>query len=468
MVVVARLPVPGPTYEEMLHPQRIDAGIRATAARARHAHPLAPINLFNITWRGDDGEVFCEVLPHELTGVEANIVVLYGSEFPTGSHKVGPAYAVLLERILAGDLVFGQHACVWPSTGNYGIGGAWVGARMGFESVVIMPEGMSPERFRMIEDYGGRVVTTPGSESDVHLIYARCDELVGKDARHICLLNQFDSMANYRFHYYVTGNTIVELAQTLRDRGVGVGRVSAFVSAMGSGGTIAAGDRIKQVWADARTVGLEPIQCPTLYNNGYGRHGIQGIGDRQVTWIHNVMNMDAVMALDDVECQQGLQLLAEEAGWKALTERYGVPEDVVMRMSTRFGISSVCNVLGAIKTAKHYGFGAEDVVVTVCTDGLDRYPSVLSDLDARFGRMDEVEAAVRLVSIFHRQKTDWVQEATRERRGAWHQLKYFVWVEQRGKTWNELDALKGATFWQEQQAAVHEVDAQVAALRTMP
>jgi len=456
----------GPTYEEMLHPHRMPAHLRSAALRAAQEDPLDRANLFNITWRDASGRPYYDVLPSALTGVEAPIVVLYGCELPSGSHKVGAAYAVLAERALEGDLIPGQHICVWPSTGNYGIGGAWVGGRLGFESVVIMPEGMSQERFDRIRAYGARVVTTPGSESDVDQVYRRCGELLGRDPAHICMLDQFSAMANYRFHYHVTGNTVVELAADLQAGGVGAGRIAAFVSAMGSGGTIAAGDRIKQVWPASRTVGLEPIQCPTLICNGYGRHGIQGIGDRQVTWIHNVMAMDAMMALDDVECQQGLQLLAEEAGWEAMTQRFGIPEEVVRRMSTRFGVSGVCNVLGAIKTAKFYHLGRDDVIVTVCTDGIDRYRSVLRELNARYGPMDRVEATARLVSIFHRQKTDWVQEGTIERRHAWHQLKFFTWVEQRGKSWEELDALGSAAYWEEQQALIEEVDAAILAARS--
>jgi len=217
------------------------------------------------------------------------------------------------------------------------------------------------------------VIRTPGSESNVKEIYDKCKELTAADPR-VRVLNQFSEMGNYRFHYYVTGNTIVDLAAELRERGIGEGKVAAFVSAMGSAGTIGAGDRLKQVWPTCRVVGVEPIQCPTLYLNGYGVHDIQGIGDKHVTWIHHVMNMDALMCVDDLSCKKGLQLLAEEAGWKVLM-RWGVSEEQVMRLSQMFGISGIANVLGAIKTAKFYRFGPKDVIVTVATDGVDRYRS---------------------------------------------------------------------------------------------
>jgi len=218
----------GPTFEEMLHPQTIAPDIRRRALAAREADPLDPINLFNITWRDPQGHIYYHVLPPELTGVDAPIVVLYAKDFPTGSHKVGATYSVLIEKQLFGEVDPYVHTLVWPSTGNYGIGGAWVGCRMGFKSVVVLPEGMSQERFRQIESYGATVIKTPGSESNVKEIYDKTWEL-SRDPN-VRILNQFEVMGNYRFHYYVTGNTIVELAAELAAQGIGHGRVAAFVS----------------------------------------------------------------------------------------------------------------------------------------------------------------------------------------------------------------------------------------------
>lgn len=455
----------GPTYEEMLHPWKIKAEIRWKALEAHTKDPLDPINLFNITWRDGLNHIYYEVLPKELTGVEAPIVVLYSKDFPTGSHKVGAAYSILIEKEVTGEVDPSIHTLVWPSTGNYGIGGAWVGCRMKFDSVVILPEGMSKERFELIRSYGARYITTPGSESNVKEIYDKCKELKAQDPERIRILNQFEEFGNYRFHYYVTGNTIVDLAKELAMYRIGKGRIAAFVSAMGSAGTIAAGDRLKQVWRDCKVVGLEPIQCPTLSLNGYGSHDIQGIGDKHATWIHNVWNMDALMCIDDLECKMGLQLLTEETGWKVMIERYGIPEEKVMKMSQIFGISGVCNVLGAIKTAKFYGFGRDDVIVTILTDNIDRYRSVMKELTEKYGPMDEVEAAVRLVSIFHKQKLDWIFEGTKEMKNRWHNLKYFTWVEQQGKTVEELNAQRDPEYWLAQQARVAEIDKLIKEIR---
>ncbi len=452
----------GPTFEEMLHPNKIAPEIRKRAIEAKAKDPLDPINLFNITWRDSNDQLYYFVMPKELTGVDANIVVLYGKDFPTGAHKVGAAYSVLLEKILFGEVDPAKHTVVWPSTGNYGIGGAWVGGRVGTKSIVVLPEGMSKERFVQIESYGARIIKTFGSESNVKEIYDETHRLIQDP--NIRILNQFEVMGNYRFHYHVTGNTIVELADVLKAQGIGTGKISAYCSAMGSSGTIAAGDRLKQMWHDHKIVGLEPIQCPTLYNNGYGSHDIQGIGDKHVTWIHNVMNMDAIMCLDDIECKKGLQLLTEEAGWNTLVKRFGVPRTSVETMAKIFGISGVCNVLGAIKTAKFYGFGKNDIIVTICTDAIDRYHSVMGDMTKMFDKMDEAEATAR-AQIFHDKTTDWIHEGTTDMRRQWHNLKYYTWVEQQGKTVEELDAQLSQEWWIKHQQMVSEIDAKLKAAR---
>ncbi len=452
----------GPTFEEMLHPAKIEPATRAKAVKALKDDPLNPINLYNITWRGADNQIKYEVLPKELTGVEAPIVVLYGRDFPTGAHKVGAAYSVLAEKILFGEVDVAKNTVVWPSTGNYGIGGAWVGGRVGAKSIVVLPQGMSKERFEMIESFGAQVIKTVGSESNVKEIYDKTWEL--KQDPNTRILNQFEVMGNYRFHYHVTGNTIVELAEVLKKQGVGDGHIAAYCSAMGSAGTIAAGDRIKQVWPEHKIVGLEPTQCPTLYNNGYGSHDIQGIGDKHVTWIHNVMNMDAIMCLDDIECKKGLQLLVEEPGMELLTH-IGVPEAKVKQLASIFGISGVCNVLGAIKTARFYDFGPRDVITTICTDTITRYYSVMDEMTETYGKMDTLAAGARLESIFYGAKTDWIHEGTTDMRKQWHNLKYYTWVEQQGKSVEELNAQKSQEWWIKHQEMVPELDKRIAAAR---
>lgn len=453
----------GPTFEEMLHPDKIDPEIRKRALEAKTKEPLSPLNLFNITWKQNNGVPSFIVLPKELTGVDANIIALHARDFPTGSHKVGATYSVTVEKQLEGEIIPGQHTIVFPSTGNYGIGGAWVGPRMGYDTLVILPELMSRERFEMIESYGARYIKTPGCESSVKEIYDKCKELSKNPS--IKILNQFQEMANYRFHYYVTGNTVAELVKELAREGIGDGSCAAFVSAMGSAGTIAAGDRLKQIFSGMKIVGLEPIQCPTLYCNGYGDHDIQGIGDKHVTWIHNTLNMDCLMCIDDMECKLGLQLLTDPVGMEYLTKEVGISSELVQEMSTVFGISGVCNVLGAIKTAKFYRLNSRHNIVTVLTDTIDRYRSVMADLDRRFGRMTERTASQRYYGIFQGVKLDYIQEGTRLNKDRWFNLKYFTWVEQQGKTVEELNAQRSEEWWLQEQAKVEEIDRKLRSVR---
>ncbi len=443
----------GPTFEEMLHPEKIDPKVRKLALKKFKEDPLDPINFFNITWKGPDNRIKYVVLPKELTGVDANIIVLYGRDFPTGSHKVGATYSIMAEKVIRDEVDPTYHTLVWPSTGNYGIGGAWVGCRMKFDSVVILPEEMSKERFDIIRSYGARVIATPGCESNVKEIYDKAKELKAENPDKVRILNQFEEFGNYRFHYYVTGNTMLEL---VKKEGIGNGRIASIVSGVGSAGTIACGDRVKQEFPETKVVTLEPIQCPTISMNGYGGHDIQGIGDKHVTWIHHVTNSDAVVAVDDMESKKGLQLLTDEVG-KSFLKEFMNDKDVE-ELSTIFGISGVANVLGAIKVAKMYGFGPNDNIVTIATDTIDRYRSVMADLDKMYGKMDRAEAKARYESIFMGVKTDWFFEGTLESRRRWHNLKYYTWVEQQGKTVEELNEQLKEEYWLKQQAMVQETD----------
>ncbi len=455
----------GPTFEEMLHPQSAPAAIRALAEKARTENPLDPINLFNITWRKADGGINYFVMPHEITGVDAEIVVMVAKDFPTGSHKVGPAYSCMIEKYVDGELDPTRDTLVFPSTGNYGIGGAWVGRRAGFDTVVILPQGMSKERFEKIEGYGARYIKTTGSESNVKEIYDECNRLTREHPDTIRILNQFAEMGNYRFHYHVTGTTIVELERELEQR-LGTRGIAAYCSSMGSAGTIAAGDRLKQAFTDCKVIGLEPVQCPTLYNNGYGAHDIQGIGDKHVTWIHHVTNMDGLTCIDDQESVKLCQVLTDPVGGEVLMKRYGVPGDVACEIAGIFGISGACNLIGAIKTARHFGMGKHDAIVIPATDNIERYYSTMRETDERYGRLDACESVVRVEGILHNQKTDWFKDGTPENRRQWHNLKYYTWVEQQGKSVDELNAQLDPEWWLNQQAKVADTDRKIMALRS--
>ncbi len=446
-------PIIGPTFEEMLHPEKIDPVIRKKAIEMAEKDPLNPINLFNISWRDKDNKIRYLVLPKELTGVDANIIVLYAKDFPSGSHKVGATYSILAEKSVRGEVDPAKHTMIWPSTGNYGVGGAWVSSRMGYDSIVILPELMSKERFELIEKYGARVIATPGCESNVKEIYDKSKELYAQDPERIRILNQFEEFGNYRFHYYVTGNTMIEL---VKEEGIGNGEIAAVVAGVGSAGTIASGDRVKQVFPHAKVVAVEPLQCPTLALNGYGGHDIQGIGDKHVTWIHNVMNMDAVVLVDDMDSKKGLQLLVDEVGKEFLKEVFD--EEKVEYLSDKFGISGVANIIGSIKMAKYYNLKEGDNIITIATDAIDRYWSVMKQLDEQFGKMDRAEAKSRYERIFLGQELSGIFEEDKWTRERWHNLKYYTWVEQQGKTVEELNAQKDQSYWREKQKEIEEID----------
>ncbi|MCT4631612.1 MAG: pyridoxal-phosphate dependent enzyme [Firmicutes bacterium] len=451
-----KVPFVGPTYEEMLHPWKIDKNIRKKAIEMKEKDPLHPLNLYNITWRSTDDSINHFVLPPELTGIKANIVVLFAKEFPSGSHKVGPTYSVLTEKTVNGDVDPMVHKLVWPSTGNYGIGGAFVSSRMNYNSLVILPEEMSKERFDLIRKYGSNVIATPGCESNVKEIYDKTHELTREDPEHIRILNQFESFANYRFHYYVTGNTMVEL---VRDEKIGNGEIGAVVLTVGSAGTIASGDLVKNKFPKAKIIAGEPVQCPTISMNGYGGHDIQGIGDKHVTWIHNVMNCDGVVQIDDLDCKKFLKVLSTEKGKKYLSKF--ADKSLIEYISDKLGISGVANIIAAIKTAKYYDMEEGENIIVVATDSISRYYSVLEEMD----NPSEGEIERIYDRVIRYQEPSLFFEGDRYSRLRWHNLKYYTWIEQQGKTVEELNLMLRQEFWNDEAKKVDEIDEKIKAYR---
>jgi cysteine synthase len=421
--------IPGPSYEEMLHPR----GLRAVTGE------LDPANLFNIGWRNH------LLLPKQLTGVDANIIVMVGRDFPSGSHKVGPAYATLMEGELAGEIAPGENTIIGPSTGNFGIGTAYIAKLKGYRAVVIMPEGMSTERYERIRRYGGELDLTPGSESDVILVLERTEHYK-KDPRNK-VLAQFELLPNYRFHRYVTGQSALEAARLY-----GNGRVAAYVSAPGSAGTLAAGDEMKARYPDCVICAPEPEECSTLFNNGRGSHRIEGIGDKMVTLIHNVLTTDYVMTVHDDDCIAGLEWIEHHRPSGALDVLEGV-----------FGVSGVCNALAAIRLARYLQLGAEDNVITVATDGIDRYPSVLENYAKRCGPVD----AARFDSIFRGPGGQILDVRPREQKERLFQYKEDVWTKF-GYTRAYLDRMKQQSFWDAEYEKIGGIDARLREARLQP
>jgi cysteine synthase len=419
-------------------------------------HPeLRTEALFNITWRGLDNRIRHIVLPKELTGVEANIVVLIGRYFPSGSHKVGPAYATLMEGELAGEIRPGENTIIGPSTGNFGIGVAYISHLKGYPAIIIMPEQMSEERYQRIRQYGGQLDLTPGSESDVILVLERTQHYK-KDPRNK-ILAQFELLPNYRFHRYVTGRSALEAAAQY-----GNGEVAAFVSAPGSAGTLAAGDEIKARYAECLICALEPKECSTLYNNGRGTHRIEGIGDKMVTLIHNVLTTDYVALIHDDDCVMGLELLERR---RSLVERMlGRPRGYLDSLEGVLGISGICNIVGAIRMARYLGLGPEDNVVTIATDGMDRYPSVLANLEKRRGPLNDAMLSASFEEIFRGDAREILDVRPREQKERLFGYKEQVWTGF-GYTRAYLDSMKSQSFWDGEFDKIREIDEALLAMR---
>ena len=444
--------IPGPTYAEMRNPLLLPSDLRAAAKDALNSDELNPANLFNINWKNTGDQVEALVLPKELTGVQANIVVLSGRNFPSGSMKVGPAYVTLAEHEALDGLRPGDKAVIGPSTGNFGIGTAYVSRLKGYRAIVVMPDNMSRERYERIRKYEGDLDLTPGTESDVILTLERThSEYVSKPDEYV-VLAQFELLPNYRFHRHVTGDAVV---QSVRD--IGNGRVAAFVSAPGSAGTLAAGDYVKSLWRDARTVALEPRECSTLYDGGQGQHRIEGIGDKMVTLIHNVFNTDLLMLIHDEDTVRGMEVM--QSATHVLVDRLGVPSDVACELYGKFGPSCICNIVGAIKTAKYLGLGPEDNVVTIATDSYDRYPSVSQALYERIGgKPDDDQLEMWAKSVFLGASLGEVIDLNAPGQQArLQQMKEDLWT-RFGYDASYVRHMAGQDFWDAEYAKIQEID----------
>ena len=214
------------------------------------------------------------------------------------AHKVLAAYGCLAPRVVTGQFDPTRHRAIWPSTGNYCRGGVAISRILGCRGVAVLPENMSQERFDWLDRWVAEpsdIIRTPGSESNVKEIYDACAAL-DRDPANI-VFNQFCEYGNYVVHRLCTGAALERVFQAVaKDRPRA--RLAAFVSATGSAGTIAAGDHLKSVYG-ARIAAVEAVECPTLLMNGFGEHNIQGIGDKHVPLIHNVMNTDVVVGVSD-------------------------------------------------------------------------------------------------------------------------------------------------------------------------
>jgi len=449
-----------PTFAQQKNPDLIPDGIKEDLSKLG-LWDITSRNLFRITWKnqpvasgGAFGGVNYIELPKSLTGVDARIICLVGKWFPTGAHKVGATFGCLVPRLVTGQFDPETQKAVWPSTGNYCRGGAYDSTLLSCESIAILPEGMSQERFTWLSKVAGEVIATPGSESNVKEIFDKCWELraTGED---LVIFNQFDEFGNYLWHYEMTGHAMEEVLK--KEMGPNDNYFGLALTT-GSAGTIGCGDYMKEIFPTSKVCASEALQCPTLMENGFGAHRIEGIGDKHVPWIHNVKNTDLLTAIDDNDVVNISRLFNEPEGKKYLVSQ-GVPEEIVSQLDL-LGFSGIANVLSSIKMAKYYELGENDVVLTVLTDSMELYNTRIAEYHRDFGAYTTSNAAADFAASLLGEGTDNMQELTYADRRRVHNLKYYTWVEQQGKTYEEIqDQWYDPNYWTDFHGQIEEMDA---------
>jgi len=429
-----------PTFEQQKNPNLISEKIK-NELRSINLWDIHPRNLFRISWKNepkDKGGVFTNLpnyieLPPELTGVEARIMALIGKWFPTGSHKVGATFGCLIPKLVTGQFDPTSQTAVWPSTGNYCRGGAYDATLLACDSLAILPEEMSQERFDWLSKVAGEIIKTPGGESNVKEIFDKCLELKKEKKKKIVIFNQFDEFGNHLWHHEVTGPAMKEIL----DKEINNSNLSGICLTTGSSGTLGAADYIKEQYPSSITAAGESLQCPTMLLNGFGYHRIEGIGDKHIPWIHNVKKTDLVIAIDDQDCMNLLRLFNEPVGKQYLTKQ-GVPDYMVENLDL-LGISSIANLLMTIKFARYFELSRRDIILTVFTDSMQLYQSRLKELNSRYGEYSEIKAAIDYHRSLQEIKIDNILELKYPDKQRIHNLKYFTWVEQQGKSVEELN-----------------------------
>jgi cysteine synthase A len=442
-----------PALSELADPSTIPATIHAALVDVGPDDPH-PLNLFRVHWyNGADRRSAVEVpehvvLPPELTGVDARIVVALGDRFPMiGAHKVLAAYGCLAPRVVTGRFDPTRDRAVWPSTGNYCRGGVAISRLMDCRGVAVLPEGMSRERFDWLEQWvtdPSDIIRTPGTESNVKEIYDRCAQLATESDT--VILNQFAEFGNHIIHRLCTGRALERVFETLREQEPSL-TLRAFVSASGSAGTLGAGNHLRERFGSL-TVAVEALECPTLLYNGFGEHNIQGIGDKHVPLIHDVMATDVVTAVSDRTTDRLFVLFNTDEGRAYLRDRRGVKPEVLDALRS-FGLSSICNVVAAIKLAKRLRLGSDDAIATVATDGAAMYASELERLVPKHfsGGFDAVTAGETFGEHVLGTTDDHLLECTDRDRRRILDLGYYTWVEQRGVSVEDFESRAERSFW---------------------
>jgi cysteine synthase len=457
-----------PTLTELADPDLIPDRLQAALSGVDPDEPLAA-NLWRVHWFNDEartGRVDVPgylVLPEALTGVKAKIVVALGARFPMiGAHKVLAAYGCLVPRLVTGRFDPTRDKAIWPSTGNYCRGGVAISRTLGCRGVAVLPAGMSRERFDWLEQWvsdPADIIRTPGTESNVKEIYDKCAEL-SRDPGNV-IVNQFSEFGNYLVHYYCTGRALDRVFADLRSSEPGL-RLTAFVAATGSAGTIAAGDYLKSIHG-TKIAAVEAVECPTMLYNGYGEHNIQGIGDKHIPLIQNVMNTDLVAGVSD-RSSDALNLLFNDSIGRAYLAKRRKLDPALVKEFVNIGLSGIANIIAAIKIAKRLELGASDAIITVATDSATLYDSERKSYLGRHypGGFDEVHAGEIFGHHLQAIADDHLIELTHVDRRRIFNLGYYTWVEQQGVPAADFDRRRQGAFWKELQATIPAWDKLIA------
>lgn len=447
-----------PTFAQLAHPELIPKKI-VEELKKIDLWELNPLNLFRINWHNDIitggfGEVNTIYIPPELTGLQSPIYILIGKNFPTGCHKVGATFGPIVSRIVRGAFDPQTQKGLWPSTGNYCRGGAFNSNLLGCSSIAVMPENVSKERFEWLEKIGAEICKTPSGDSSIHELFDKSYNLVKENPGKIINFNQFEEFTNPLFHYHVTGPAIEEVY--LKNRKSPNSRLAICIH-QGSAGTIASGMYLHSKYPKMLVGCAEALQCPTLFNNGHGDHRIEGIGDKHVPFILNVKDQDAIVEVDDEAAISIFRLFNTNEGKKVLIN-HGIKEEVVDKLKF-IGISGCANLIGLIKMAKRFDFTKDDILITVATDSAEMYQSRLQEQDKLKGKYTVEQAYADYFRYLIGATDDHILELTYTLKKRIHNLKYFTWVEQRGKTVEELDSqFYDDSYWVNQMSSAYKID----------
>ena len=449
-----------PTFAQLRDPNKIPEKIKK-ALKNVGSWDINPLNLFRVTWKNEPtlegagyGDVNIIEFPQKLSGIDARIFVMVGKWFPTGCHKVGASFGCLVPRLVTGQFDPTIHKAVWPSTGNYCRGGAFNSKLLGCESVAILPAEMSRERFEWLEEIADEIITTPGGESDVFEIFNTVWD-IRKNRPECVVFNQFEEMGNVLWHYHGTGPAMQEAYE--KQMKTDTSRFFGAFFTSGSGGSMSAGDYLKDQYPHLKVSVGEALQCPTILNNGFGSHRIEGIGDKHIPWVHNVKNTDMVAAIDDNYAVNIFRLCNSEVGQEYLRSEFGLTDEELYDL-TMLGISGFANVFGCIKMANYYELTEDDVLGTVATDSAEMYQSRLEEMDEEEKYTAEMAARDYNRYLFE-VRTDNMEEFTYYTRKRVHNLKYYTWVEQQERDVEELDAQwYDPNYWSNIHAQVEDID----------